>query len=78
MLTANLLLMLPGLYEVLMILVIFGASSFVLVLPVIYAVYAIRDRRRILVAIEGLRREIRRGRPGPDEPPEAEGPPKDA
>ena len=72
MLTENLLLMLPGLYEVLMILVIFGAGSFVLVLPVIYAVFAVKDRRRILSEIEGLRQDLRRLRQGPEEQTEAE------
>lgn len=59
MLTGNLLLMLPGLYEILMILVIFGAGSFMLVLPVVYAVFAIKERRRILSEIEGLRQDLR-------------------
>lgn len=72
MLTENLLSMLPGLYEVLMILVIFGAGSFVLVLPVIYAVFAIKDRRRILSEIEGLRQDLRRLRQGPEEQTETE------
>jgi hypothetical protein len=58
--------MLPGLYEVLVILVIFGAGSLVLVLPVIYAVFAIKERRRILSEIEGLRQDVRRLRPGPE------------
>ena len=72
MLTENLLLMLPGLYEVLTILVIFGAGSLVLVLPVIYAVFAIKDRRRILSEIEGLRQDLRRLRQGPEEQAGAE------
>ena len=78
MLTANLLVVVPGLYEVLIILLIFGAGSFVLVLPMVYAVFAIRDRRRILVAVESLREEIRRARLGPDGPTQAQGPPQDA
>ena len=48
-----------GPYELLIMVFLWSMGLIVLVLPVIYAVFAIKERRRILAEIESLRREVR-------------------
>ncbi len=59
MATESVLSLFAGPYELLIMVFLWSMGLIVLVLPVIYAVFAIKERRRILAEIESLRREVR-------------------
>lgn len=73
MLTENILFMLPGPYEFLIILLMWGLGALTLVLPIVYAVYAIKERRHILSEIERLRQDVQELGQRFERPPRSEG-----
>jgi hypothetical protein len=70
MLTENILFMLPGPYEFLIIVFMWGLGA---LLPIVYAVYAIRQRHHILSEIERLRQDVQELGQRLDRPPRSEG-----